>query len=53
MHRAKDVIIKFVLRRGDRNAIETMVTEVLVDTDAYLNEPLRGSFAKSLVGERA
>ena len=49
---AGDFIANFVLRRGDRNEIETLVREVLDGPEAFVEEPLRGKFARALLKSR-
>lgn len=49
MRRAKDFIANFVLKRGDRAKIGELVAEVLVNPASFVEEPLRGHFAKSMM----
>ncbi len=49
---AKDFIADFVLRRGNRDEIESLVADVLRDPESFVEEPLRGKFARALVKAR-
>ncbi len=53
MQMAKDFIANFVLRRGNRDEIEQRVQEVLDAPEQYVEEALRGKFARSLVKHTA
>ena len=52
LDQAKDFIANFVLRRGDRDEIETLVSQVLAEPEAFVKEPLRGKFARALLKNR-
>lgn len=49
MHLAKDFIANFVLRRGNRDEIETLVEEVIQSPESFVEEDLRGKFARALL----
>lgn len=52
MNRVKDFLADYVLRGGDREKIETIVTEVIANPEAFVEDPLRGKFARSLKKNR-
>ncbi len=52
MHRAKGFLADYVLKGGERDQLESVVAAVVADPAAFVNDPLRGAFAKSLIEGR-
>lgn len=47
--RATDFVSRFILGGGDKSRLEEEVTAILANPSAYLEDPLRGDFAKELL----
>ena len=52
MTRVKDFLADYVLKGGDRDKIEMIVAEVIANPEAFVEDPLRGKFARSLKKNR-
>jgi hypothetical protein len=47
--RATDFVSRFVLSGGDKSRLHEEVTAVVANPRAFINDPLRGEFAKALL----
>src|SRR5256885_14219440 len=47
--RATDFVSKFILGGGDKSRLHEEVKAIVADPAAFVNDPLRGEFAKALI----
>jgi hypothetical protein len=48
--RATDFVAKFILGGGDKSRLHEEVAAIVANPSAYVDDPLRGGFAKALRG---
>src|SRR5207249_10053146 len=50
--RATDFISRFILGGGDKSQLHEEVKAIVADPSAFVDDPLRGEFAKALISAR-
>src|SRR5437667_3732878 len=50
--RATDFISRFILGGGDKSRLHEEVKAIVADPSAFVDDPLRGEFAKALISAR-